>query len=38
MIIGEVFGSDKRNGDDFAVWDTGTHISSVVKIHHRRID
>lgn len=27
MIIGNVFGGDKRNGHYFAVWDTGAHIN-----------
>jgi hypothetical protein len=34
MIIGEVFGSNKRNGDDFAVWDTGAHVSVMIKMCH----
>jgi hypothetical protein len=38
MIIGKVLGCDKRNGDHFAIRDTGTHISSVVKIYHRGIN
>jgi hypothetical protein len=38
MIIGKVFGSDKRNGDDFAIRDTGAYIGLMVKIHHRGIN
>jgi hypothetical protein len=38
MIIGEVFSSDKRNGDHFAIWDTGAYIGLMVKIYHRGIN
>ena len=38
MIIGKVFGSDKCNGDDFAILDTGTHVSVMIKIRHGSIN
>jgi hypothetical protein len=38
MIIGKVFGSDKYNGDDFAIRDIGTHVSVMVKIRYGSIN
>jgi hypothetical protein len=38
MIIGKVLGGDQRDGHDFTVWDTGTHISLMVKIGHGSIN
>ena len=38
MTIGNILGSDKGNGDNFALWHSGTHVGLVIKIGHGRIN
>ncbi len=38
MIIGKMFGSDKGNRDDFAIWHTCAHVGLVIKIGRGRIN
>ena len=38
MIIGNILGSDKGDGDNFAIRHTSTHVGLVIKIDHDRID